>query len=254
MLSISPVVVHAGDTLVIQQTVYVAPTAVHVFAAVILTARAGTDTAPEPPFGIYVKQFPGNISLGPVTSLQTYNLTQHIPEPGEHVQHHLPFTSISVSHTHSAAQASQALLTQPCSKLFGHHVHDLNAVAAHPAALPNVVPEGFNLPAVSVTTIFLSVVPRAVPISGIQLAAVPVFTVAAVPKAVPEPFAPAHATQRAEGALLVSLALSVAHPVAAKKAVAAQVAAVPRPRHVLALAAVVAPVPPFATGIVIELS
>lgn len=40
--------------------------------------------------------------------------------------------------------------------------------------------------------------------------------VAAVPKATPEPFAPAHATQRAEGALPVNNLLSAAHPDAAK--------------------------------------
>ncbi|MBO7518925.1 MAG: hypothetical protein J6T31_07420, partial [Methanobrevibacter sp.] len=103
-----------------------------------------------------------------------------------HITHHFIYTQLSTVSLYQSWQLAElaelaldAQHTQPLVKLLGHHVLALNAVAAHPAAVPNTVPLGFNLPAVSVTTMLLLVVPKAVPIVGIQLAAVPVFTVAA---------------------------------------------------------------------------
>lgn len=89
------VVVHPGLIWARQQTTYVVPVATHLFtfAAVIFTHCAATATFVWLFFGTYVKQFPGNTSFTPVVAEQTYNLTQNMPCPGLHTQHHLPFTN-----------------------------------------------------------------------------------------------------------------------------------------------------------------
>ena len=118
--------------------------------------------------------------------------------------------------------------------------------AVFPAALPIVVPLGFSFPLVSVTTILLSVVPKAVPTRGTFPAALPAVFPAALPITVPLGFSfpLVSVTTILLSVVPNAVPTSGTLPTAAP---AVLTAADPKPKLVLAPAAVLEPVPPFTT-------